>query len=84
MQTTIQKIGEHSHIKMMYDPLKKEEVFNVLMSDNTIKNGYLLNDDVIFESNANIKFDNVKVIIGGFSNKNLYDKIITKINEETQ
>ncbi len=82
-QTTIQRIGEDEHVKLMFDPLKKVELFNVLMADNSIKSGFLLdNEEVILESNANITWSNVRFIIGGFSDINIYKKVTKKINEE--
>jgi len=82
--TTLQKIGNVEHVKCFYDPLRKDDSFIVLLNSNEVKSGFILNDEIILESDHNVKWENVLSILAGFSTLPLFEKIKTAVNEANQ
>ena len=79
----IQPIGTIEGVRLFFDPLRKTDSFIVLEKSAEMKNGFLLKDDeIIFESDSNLKWDEISSIIAGFSSFNFFNKIKDKINEE--
>lgn len=81
MENKIQKITEIDGVQCYFDPLRKEESFLILQKDSEMKAGMVVNEEIIFESNANIKWNNVSKIIAGFSGIDRFTKIKEGINE---
>jgi len=84
MSTTLQKIGEIDHVKLFFDPLRKDDSFLVLEKTNEVKNGFILNEEVVLESNANIKWDEVSTIMAGFSTIGTFKKVKAEIDAKNQ
>jgi len=86
METKIQNLGKLDEVKLFFDPLRKDDSFIVLTKTNEIKTGFMaVSDDnatvnAVLESNANIKWENVSSIIGGFASVGMFEKIKTIIN----
>lgn len=75
MELKIKQIGKLGKAKLFFDPLRKNDSFIILKEPNDVKTGFILNEEVVFESNANIKWENVTGIIGGFSDLSTFKKI---------
>lgn len=79
MNPSIQHLGKIDNVNLFFDPLRKEDSFLVMQKD-AMKIGFFTNE-VILESNANIKWQDVTSIIAGFSVIDKFESIKTKINE---
>lgn len=84
MDTKIQHIGTAGEVNFLFDPLRKDDSFIVFLNGGRFKSGFILPDDVILESDANIEWDEVKSIMGGFSTFETFIRIKDKINEKNK
>lgn len=83
METKIQKLGQIDNVKLFYDPLRKEDSF-IVMKHGESKLGFVIANNIIFESGFNYRWNEVTGIMGGFSSTETYDKIKQKINEQVK
>ena len=84
METKIQSIGKIENVNLFFDPLRKDDSFMVLLSDNKFKMGFIVGDEPVFESEANLQWNKVVSIIGGFSDIDTFNKIKQRIDEENK
>lgn len=84
METKIQSIGKIDAVSLYFDPLRKSESFIVLLNDNKFKTGFIVNDEAVFESDANVKWDKVVSIIGGFSSPETFNRIKESIDAKNE
>jgi len=84
MDTKIQNIGTAGDVNFLFDPLRKDDSFIVFLNGGRFKTGFILPDDVILESDANIDWKDVKSIMGGFSTFDTFIRVKDKINEKDQ
>jgi len=85
MDTKIQKLGNIDSVNLFFDPLRKSDSFLVAKGGKGIaKMGFVINDEVILESNFDIKWKDVTFLMGGFSSIDTYQKIKDKINEQVK
>jgi len=85
MDTNIQKLGTIDNVKIFFDPLRHENSFLVLIKDE-FKEGFIneQTEEIILESGFNVKWENVKGLMGGFSTLSTYEKIKNQINEQVK
>lgn len=81
MEPNLQKITKIDHVNCFFDPLRKDDSFLILEKQQSFKIGFILNDEIILESDHNLKWENISSILGGFSSINTFNKIKKKINE---
>jgi hypothetical protein len=83
METKIKHLGNVNGINLHFDPLRNKESFLVMKKTGHIVTGFFdSKDNVLFESNANLKSEDVVGIICGVSNVEQFKKIIEKFNEK--
>ncbi len=84
METKIQNIGKIGSTKLYFDPLRKEDSFLLLMKNNEIKMGFIVNDGIVLESNSDVKWEDVLSVVGGFSLLETFQKIKETVDEKNR
>jgi len=80
METKISLLDTIDHVKMFYDPLRKRDSFLVFKKGgNGIKTGFIIDEEIVLESNFIFKWNEITSIIGGESDIKYYKKIAEKI-----
>jgi len=83
MDNKVQKLGKIDDVNLFFDPLRKDDSF-LITKEGIYKIGFVVNNEIILESNFDIPWNKVTGIIGGFSSVELYQKIKNKINEQVK
>jgi len=83
MDIKIQKLGKIDNANLFFDPLRKSDSFLVL-KQGICKMGFIVNEEIILESNFNIPWNDVNIIMGGFTLLETYEKIKIKISEQVK
>lgn len=84
METKIQVLGTLDHVKLFFDPLRKEESFMVVKKGSMFKMGFITTEEVVLESNFDIPWSEVTSIIAGFSAMTTFERVKEKINEQAK
>ena len=87
METNIKKIATIDNINFYHDPLRRDNSF--MVTDKTgSEDGLAIQKDqgleIILKSYSTIKGDDVLSIVGGFSDLDIFKKIMNKINEQNK
>ena len=84
METKVQVLGTIDEVKLFFDPLRKEDSFIVMKKSGEAKMGFVMEKEVILETNFQTNWDEISGIIGGFSAIDTFQKIKDKVNEQVQ
>jgi len=83
MDVKLQKLGNIDSAILFYDPLRKTDSF-IVIKKGVSKMGFVINNEIVLESNFDIPWKDITIVMGGFNSIEIYQKIKDKIIEQVK